>query len=258
MIGAISSSPGTLENLKCLRSAIDCEEFARDDWADVAGGMITDWLLQEAPSLERLTLDVPNSILAATATSFKFLKHLQLKSDAIACSHGGAVRHLPAMEILHIDKVNDTTVVAELDLSRCSCLRRLATGGLIAERLLIASDCRVSFGAGSYFLEEDYYQVYHRHGYYYHGDYTEIIVESATQDCMWLWQLVCALFFLAGCLRFRHCKASSSIFPRMELLSMWWPGDWGEEEMPIAETETLLCNVCKNGSLDACQWRASR
>ena len=58
IIAAVSSSLDTLENLTCFTYATYHGPFPGIKWADMAGCMFTDWLLQETPSLEVLTLHV--------------------------------------------------------------------------------------------------------------------------------------------------------------------------------------------------------
>ena len=129
-------------------------------------------------------------------------------------------------ETLYINKDNDSTVLAEFDLSGCSRLRRLPTNWLIAERLLISSDCEVSFGARGRFLNAHDYK-----------GYKKGLLESATtRSHVALADRVCMFFG-----EMSQLQALQGIFGHLshtELLSIWWPGD--EEEMPIAETASAL------------------
>ena len=102
-----------------------------------------EWLLQQSPGLESLTL-CQDSYFSIGSIKLDCLKHLELQAFRVVDVSAHIVTQLPVLETLCLDGFHEYTSVSEIDLAECCHLRRLALKNTVMQRLIRRLSCQLS------------------------------------------------------------------------------------------------------------------
>ena len=129
---------GQVSNLRALHVIVPDEPPCAEIQGLVPVGLV-DWLLEHAPKLEVLHLQMESQHLPACHITFCHLRHLIM--DCHGCeSYFSVAEQLPVLETLAITDQNldepETVTLEVVDMSGCTRLRQLLVSDFVAEQLI--------------------------------------------------------------------------------------------------------------------------
>lgn len=138
------SGKAQLKHLRCLQSHMYtlCNDGAALD-------VCLEWLLEETPTLEALSLLQKSVDLAAI--SLQHLKHLQVEAHVIQGANVEIAEQM--LETLHICGLIPVISFDEIDVSGCQQLRQLVFKGALVQRLQRDLLCMVHTDLHHVFLD---------------------------------------------------------------------------------------------------------